>query len=74
MLTKSSCTAFANELASRLSGLPAARQAVLRAVADEDTSAICRLLACVGMDATAAAVTGFLDNPGPFLPSIVGWT
>ena len=27
MLTKSSCTAFANELASRLSGLPAARQA-----------------------------------------------
>lgn len=64
----------ARALAARVSGSPEMRDAIARAVVDEDASRLVRLLRGLGLDASAAAVQRLLDSPGPFLPRPYGWT
>jgi len=65
-------SAFA--LAARVRSSPALRDAIARAVADEDAGLLERHLRRLGFDASAAAVQRLLDAPGPFLPLQDGWT
>ncbi len=67
-------SSLAFELARLVAGRPAARDAVARAIADEDASTLRRLLGALGLDAAAESVELLLDKPGPFLPSPAGWT
>ncbi|MBX2802269.1 MAG: hypothetical protein KTR31_31605 [Myxococcales bacterium] len=53
---------------------PTTRDAVARLVADEDAAALGRLLEALGACATAEELERLLDEPGPFRPSVRGWT
>ena len=57
-----------------VAGRPTTRAAVARAVVDEDVPALIRLLHRLGLEATEAQIEQLLDEPGPFLPALRGWT
>ena len=65
---------LARQLAARLERRPAALESVARAVADEDVSALARLLRAFDLDDAVESIEQLLDSPGPFLPSAAGWT
>lgn len=58
----------ARTLSDLVAGSPELRDAIARAVVDEDEGLLARLLRGLGLDASAASVERLLDAPGPFLP------
>lgn len=61
-------------LARLASGRPATWAAIARVVAEEDSAGLAEILTAMGLEAAADRVEQLLDEPGPFLPSLTGWT
>jgi hypothetical protein len=61
-------------LARLVKGHPETRAAIARLVVEEDSTGLAEILTAMGLEAAGIRVEQLLDEPGPFLPSLTGWT
>ena len=67
-------TTLALHIDELLRARPTAHGDFARAVVDEDVPSLIHQLRALGLGALTDQVGQLLDDPGPFLPALRGWT